>query len=106
MSFRNRGRWQFIVFHRSHIFFDLRYYKDDDLNDTDDSHSEGFVPGGRPWPALDMNESELEDGMDSVMESIFELSDCGILSEDEPSSDCTRSRMTSRSERYYFMMIK
>ncbi|KAH3016554.1 hypothetical protein KXW60_007426 [Aspergillus fumigatus] len=22
----NRGRWQFIVFHRSHIFFDLRYY--------------------------------------------------------------------------------
>ncbi|GIJ99065.1 hypothetical protein Aspvir_001189 [Aspergillus viridinutans] len=76
--------------------------KDDDLDDTDDNHSEGFVPGGGPWPASDMNESEDEDGMDSVMESSSELSDYGTSSDDESSSDCTRSRTTFRLREILF----
>ncbi|GAQ07053.1 hypothetical protein ALT_4374 [Aspergillus lentulus] len=76
--------------------------KDDDLDDTDDSHSEGFVPGGGPWPASDMNESEDEYGMDSVMESSSELSDYGASSDDESSSDCTRSRMTFKLREILF----
>ncbi|KAF7174206.1 hypothetical protein CNMCM5623_006691 [Aspergillus felis] len=76
--------------------------KDDDLDDTDDSHSEGFVPGGGPWPASDMNESEDEDGMDSVMESGSEPSDYGTSSDDESSSDCTRSRTTFKLREILF----
>ncbi|EAW11260.1 F-box domain protein [Aspergillus clavatus NRRL 1] len=67
--------------------------KYDDPDDTDDSHSDGWVPGAGPWTASAMNDSEDEDGLDSVLDSSSELSSSEESSlDDESSTSFNKSR--------------
>ncbi|RAK97427.1 uncharacterized protein BO80DRAFT_192917 [Aspergillus ibericus CBS 121593] len=73
--------------------------------DTDDSHSEGFVPGGEEWAGSDTNEDESEDdGAVSAMDSHSDLSsdDRGSSDGEDSDMDCNKSRMSFRLREILF----
>ncbi|GKZ33588.1 hypothetical protein AbraIFM66950_003495 [Aspergillus brasiliensis] len=68
--------------------------------DTDDSHSEGFVPGGEEWAGSDTNEDESDDdGGVSAMDSHSDLS-----SDDRTSSDGEDSEMDYNKTRVSYRL--
>ncbi|KAI2965569.1 hypothetical protein CBS147323_5741 [Aspergillus niger] len=68
--------------------------------DTDDSHSEGFVPGGEEWAGSETNEDESDDdGGVSAMDSHSDLS-----SDDRTSSDGEESEMDYNKTRVSFRL--
>ncbi|PYI12766.1 hypothetical protein BO78DRAFT_392565 [Aspergillus sclerotiicarbonarius CBS 121057] len=73
--------------------------------DTDDSHSEGFVPGGEEWAGSDTNEDESEDdGAGSAMDSHSDLSsdDRGSSDGEDSDMDCNKSRVSFRLREILF----
>ncbi|PYH92518.1 F-box domain protein [Aspergillus ellipticus CBS 707.79] len=73
--------------------------------DTDDSHSEGFVPGGEEWGGSDTNEDESEDdGGASAVDSHSELSSDDRASSDGEDSDaeCNKARVSFRLREILF----
>ncbi|PWY70945.1 hypothetical protein BO70DRAFT_365251 [Aspergillus heteromorphus CBS 117.55] len=73
--------------------------------DTDDSHSEGFVPGGEEWAGSDTNEEESDDdGGASAVDSHSELSsdDRGSSDGEDSDLDCNKSRVSFRLREILF----
>ncbi|KAE8153426.1 hypothetical protein BDV25DRAFT_27857 [Aspergillus avenaceus] len=64
----------------------------EDFDDTDDSHSEGFVPGSDDWAASDGNDDSEEDGVGSTIDSNTELSSDDDSSSDGDESDYENAR--------------
>ncbi|OOF98908.1 hypothetical protein ASPCADRAFT_42642 [Aspergillus carbonarius ITEM 5010] len=91
-----------------HKCYEILEAKDGDATefyDTDDSHSEGFVPGGEEWAGSDTNEDESEDdGAVSAMDSHSDLSsdDRGSSDGEDSDMDCHKSRVSFRLREILF----
>ena len=91
-----------------HKCYEILEAKDGDATefyDTDDSHSEGFAPGGEEWAGSDTNEDESEDdGAVSAMDSHSDLSsdDRGSSDGEDSDMDCHKSRVSFRLREILF----
>lgn len=74
--------------------------------DTDDSHSEGFVPGGEDWPGSETNDEEEsdEDGGASAIHTLSDSSsdDRGSSDGEDSEVDFNRSRVSFRLREILF----
>ncbi|KAE8320497.1 hypothetical protein BDV39DRAFT_41154 [Aspergillus sergii] len=88
------------MINKCYEILEVKRNEKDDFDDTDDSHSEGFVPGSDDWAPSDTDDDESDDGgAGSAIESNSELS-----SDDHSSSEGYDSDLESNKSRVVFRL--